>query len=60
DRVTDLTQFGVEANADQIGGIAAGAVAGGIAVHTAISALRTAQKKVQDRPSAAETSKEEA
>ncbi len=57
DRVTDLTQFGVEANADQVGMAAAGAVAGGIALHTAISALRSAQKKVQDRPS---TAKEEA
>jgi hydrogenase small subunit len=47
DRVTDLTQFGVEANASSIGGYAAGAVGVGVAVHAAVSALKAAQKKTR-------------
>ncbi len=47
DRVTDLTQFGVEANADKVGLVAAGVVGGGVAVHAAVSALKQAQKKTQ-------------
>jgi hydrogenase small subunit len=43
DRVTDLTQFGVEANAGQIGMAAAGVVGGGVALHAAVSALKSAQ-----------------
>ncbi|WP_072776686.1 hydrogenase small subunit [Marivita hallyeonensis] len=46
-RVTDLTQFGVEANADKVGVAAAGVVGGGIALHTAVTALKAAQDKAQ-------------
>jgi hydrogenase small subunit len=48
DRVTDLTQFGVEANAGQIGTAAAATVGGGVALHAAVSALKSAQVKRQD------------
>ncbi len=51
DRVTDLTQFGVEANAGQIGMAAAGAVGGGVALHAAVSALKSAQVSRQDAAS---------
>ncbi len=50
DRVTDLTQFGVEKNADQIGMAAAGVVGGGVALHAAVSALKSAQSKAQTTP----------
>ena len=59
DRVTDLTQFGVEANADKVGIAAAGVVGGAVAVHAAVSALKAAQKKTQTEPSK-QSSKEEA
>jgi hydrogenase small subunit len=48
--VTDLTQFGVEKNADQIGMAAAGVVGGGVALHAAVSALKSAQNKAQKTP----------
>ena len=51
DRVTDLTQFGVEANAGQIGMAAAGAVGGGVALHAAVSALKSAQVSRQETTS---------
>jgi hydrogenase small subunit len=51
DRVTDLTQFGVEANAGQVGMAAAGIVGGGVALHAAVSALKSAQVSRQDAPS---------
>ena len=57
DRVTKLTQFGVEANADRLGLAAAGVVGGGIALHTAVTALKAAQNKAQK---SAEIQKEEA
>jgi hydrogenase small subunit len=40
DRLTNIHQFGVEANADQIGGTAAGIVGAAIAVHAAVSAIK--------------------
>mgnify|MGYP006280128765 FL=1 len=49
DRVTDLTQFGVESSADKVGMAAAGAVGAGVAAHAAISALKSAQRRVQDQ-----------
>ena len=50
DRLTDIKQFGIEANADQIG-LAAGATVGGaIAIHAAISALKSAQNRRQTKP----------
>jgi len=44
-RLTDVNAFGVEANADQIGGYAAAGVAGGVALHAAASALKRARTK---------------
>lgn len=49
DRLTNIRQFGVEANADQVGMAAAGVVGGAVAVHAAISALKRAQKKTQEK-----------
>ena len=40
DRVTKLTQFGVEANADRIGGTIAAVTAAGVAVHAGVTALK--------------------
>jgi len=44
DRLTDIKQFGVEANADLIGGTVAGVVGGAIAVHAAASVLKQSKK----------------
>jgi hydrogenase small subunit len=43
DRVTDINQFGIEANADKVGGTAAAVVGGAIAAHAAVSALARAR-----------------
>ncbi|HQN51996.1 MAG TPA: hypothetical protein PK913_13150, partial [Phenylobacterium sp.] len=40
DRVTDIKQFGVEANADKIGMTAAGVVGAAVAAHAAVSAIK--------------------
>ena len=54
-RATDLTQFGVESSANEIGLAAAGAVGGGIALHMAATALKAAGVKVkQSRKTEAE------
>jgi hydrogenase small subunit len=45
DRVTDIKQFGVEANADKVGGTAAAVVGGALAVHAAVSAVARARNK---------------
>ena len=45
DRVTDIKQFGIEANADKVGGTAAAVVGAGIAAHAAVSALARARNK---------------
>ena len=44
DRVTDIKQFGIESNADKVGGTAAAAAGAGVAVHAAMSALKKAKK----------------
>jgi hydrogenase small subunit len=44
DRVTDIKQFGVESNADKVGGAAAAAAGAVVAVHAAASALKKAKK----------------
>ena len=44
DRVTDIKQFGIESNADKVGGTAAAAAGAGVAVHAALSALKKAKK----------------
>jgi hydrogenase (NiFe) small subunit (hydA) len=45
DRVVDINAFGVEANADKLGGYGLAAVGGAVAVHAAVSALKRAQYK---------------
>jgi hydrogenase small subunit len=45
DRLTTIHQFGVEANADQIGGTAAGVVGAAIAAHAAISAIKHTKQR---------------
>ena len=45
DRLTSIPQFGVEANADKVGGTAAAVVGGAVAVHAAVSALKRTQQK---------------
>ena len=45
--MTDLTQFGVDSNADRIGMTAAATVGGAVALHAAVSALKAAQRKTQ-------------
>jgi hydrogenase small subunit len=44
-RLQDIHQFGIEANADKIGGTVAAGVGGAVALHAAISALKRAQVK---------------
>ena len=44
-RLTNINQFGIEANADQIGGTAAGIIGTTVAVHAAASAVKRAQHK---------------
>ncbi|MDP3874348.1 MAG: hydrogenase small subunit [Methyloversatilis sp.] len=43
DRLTDIHAFGIEANADQIGGTAAGVVGAAVAAHAAISVAKRAR-----------------
>jgi hydrogenase small subunit len=45
DRVTDIKQFGVEGNADKVGGTAAAVVGGAVAAHAAVSALARARNQ---------------
>jgi hydrogenase small subunit len=42
ERLTDIHQFGVEANADRIGGAVAGAVGAAVVAHAAASAIARA------------------
>jgi len=44
-RVTDIKQFGIEANADQVGGTAAAVVGAATVAHMAVSAVKRAQHK---------------
>jgi hydrogenase small subunit len=48
ERMTGLHGFGIESSADTIGKVAAGALAGGIAVH-AVAAAIAKRKEVEDR-----------
>lgn len=51
DRLTDIHQFGIEANADRIGGTVAGVAGAAVAAHAAVSALkRAADKRQEQRP----------
>ncbi|MCB0640154.1 MAG: hydrogenase small subunit, partial [Phaeodactylibacter sp.] len=45
ERLTDMPGFGIEATADQVGKVAVGAVAAGVAIHAAASAI-TKRKEV--------------
>ena len=45
ERLTRISGFGAEANADRIGGTAAAVVGGGVAAHAALSAVKRARKK---------------
>lgn len=60
DRVTDITKFGVEANADRIGRAAVGVTGGAVAAHAALSALKRAQQKAVGSANAARSAREEA
>jgi hydrogenase small subunit len=44
-RLTDIHQFGIEANADEVGIAAATVVGGAVAAHAAVSALKRSQQK---------------
>jgi hydrogenase small subunit len=46
-RLTDIHQFGVEQNADEIGTAVAGGVGAAIVAHAAVSALKQATKKAE-------------
>ena len=50
-RLADIKQFGVERNADQVGGVAAGVVGAAVAAHAAVSAVRQAARKRNGDPS---------
>ena len=49
DRLTNIREFGVEANADKVGLVAAGVVGAGLVAHAAVTAIRRAadRKKTQ-------------
>jgi hydrogenase small subunit len=49
DRLTDIKAFGVEANADKVGVVAAGGIGAAIAAHAAVTALRSAAEKRESR-----------
>jgi hydrogenase small subunit len=42
-RVTDIKQFGVESNADKVGGTVAAVAGAAVAAHAAVSALKRAK-----------------
>ncbi|GAB4362471.1 MAG: hydrogenase small subunit [Gammaproteobacteria bacterium] len=44
-RLTDIKQFGVEENADRVGGTVAGVVGAAVAAHAAVSAVKRARDK---------------
>lgn len=50
DRLTDIKQFGVEANADKVGAIAAGAVGAAVVAHAAVTAIKESGKKKTGKP----------
>ena len=45
DRLTSIPAFGVEANADKIGAIAAGVVGAAVVAHAAVTAIKSASEK---------------
>jgi hydrogenase small subunit len=48
DRVTDLKQFGVEANADKVGIAATAVVGGAVAVHAALTAIKRTRAETRN------------
>ena len=48
DRVTDIHQFGVESNADEVGGAVVGVVGAAVAAHAAVSAIKQLKTKNQE------------
>jgi hydrogenase small subunit len=52
DRLTDINQFGIEANADTVGGTAAAVVGLGIAAHAGLTALNRAKQADTKQPGA--------
>lgn len=48
DRLTNIKQFGIEKNADQIGMVAAGAVGAAVAAHAAVTAVKRLAGKRKD------------
>ena len=48
DRLTNIKQFGIEKNADQIGLVAAGAVGAAVAAHAAVTAVKRLASKRED------------
>jgi hydrogenase small subunit len=47
DRLTSISAFGVEANADTVGLVAAGAIGAAVAAHAAITAIKNTSEKRQ-------------
>jgi hydrogenase small subunit len=52
ERLTDINQFGIEANADVVGGTAATVVGVGIAAHAGLTALNRAKQSGDKQPGA--------
>ena len=52
DRLTNINQFGIEANADKVGGTAAAVVGLGIAAHAGLTALKRAKQADVKQPGA--------
>ena len=48
-RVTDIKQFGVESNADKVGGTVAAVTGAAVAAHAAVSALSKARSGDQNK-----------
>ncbi|MDK9698455.1 MAG: hydrogenase small subunit, partial [Siculibacillus sp.] len=48
DRLTNIQQFGIEANADKVGATVAGVVAAGVVAHAAVTAVRRVVKKPEN------------
>ena len=49
DRLTNIKEFGIEANADKVGGTAAAVAGAAVAAHAAVSALMRAKSGVQQK-----------
>ncbi|MGZ5267505.1 MAG: hydrogenase small subunit, partial [Caldimonas sp.] len=54
DRLTTITQFGVEANADKVGLVAAGITGAAVVAHAAVTAIRRASDRNKTRADTAD------